>query len=634
MKKFLILILIIKFFVFSEEKRWERDKNGNIKIYPFSVPNELKNKWEEEWENEFWERANHIIRKTARKGNYGNTYFENEKRSYGWAMLSILGGYEEEGLKFLQEEDAQANTWNKHTKGIDFFPCFTLKHQMRKYFFFGDYLNPEYKKRMYEGAKIWTEKDPLYRPHHAFDPLIAAKGEENWTPLANNSWVDIRDTDNLKLMRDCAVYLFAEETQNEETKNIYKRKLEEFIFSVYKYGMGEWDSENYLGHSFVPLLCLYDFAKDLYVKKLAKYALDWMSISASIKYWRGACNGPTKRDYNHPYIFGGSLANIFWLYFGDTPFMKEDEFESDEIHVITSGYRPPSVSVEIARRKFKKPIEIISAKPPYHVWKLKEKVKPEYYEVTYITEKYQIGVLSRGTQNPDVNGFKILIKSEKDGVNFLLAGPIKDPFYICSPMYKEGLLKGESFIAPYHNSLIYITKDSDIPYIWAIPYNSNTVIDRNILFLNYEKLNFAFLPINLFIEGINDELTRKIHERRKWKNLKIVSSKIIDISKVYGFAMEISDREEDFESFRNRIIEKNKILFTKEGILFLNSNDKKIELRYDPEYKVYRDGKIFEIEQSKWVYFCDSDELKIKQEWGGKKIQVFTRNYIFHSEIN
>ncbi|MCS7180638.1 MAG: hypothetical protein NZ891_04725, partial [bacterium] len=370
MKKTLILIFLFSLTLFSE-KRWYKDANGDIRVIPIEVPEELKNKWEKEWEEEFWKRANHVIKKTARSGNFGNTFFENEKRAYGWAMLSILGGYEKEGIKFLEEEDAQANTWNKHTKGIDFYPCFTLKHQMRKYFFFGDYLTSNYKKRMYEGGKIWTEKDPFYRPHPFYKPEISAKGEENWTPEANNSWVDIRETDNLKLMRDCAIYLFAEETGNEETKNIYKEKLKEFILTMYKYGMGEWDSENYLGHSFTPLLSLYDFAKDKYVKKLAKCALDWISIASAIKYWRGGCNGPTKRDYNHPYIFGGSLSNIFWLYYGDTPFMKEDEFESDEIHVITSAYRVPPVSMEIARKDFKKPVEILSAKPPYHVWKLK-----------------------------------------------------------------------------------------------------------------------------------------------------------------------------------------------------------------------------------------------------------------------
>ena len=46
-------------------------------------------------------------------------------------MLSILGGFEADGLWFLQAEDAAAEKWNRHTLGIGFFPCFTLKVHLR-----------------------------------------------------------------------------------------------------------------------------------------------------------------------------------------------------------------------------------------------------------------------------------------------------------------------------------------------------------------------------------------------------------------------------------------------------------------------------------------------------------------------
>uniref|UniRef100_A0A7C4QKT9 Uncharacterized protein n=1 Tax=Schlesneria paludicola TaxID=360056 RepID=A0A7C4QKT9_9PLAN len=98
----------------------------------------------------------------------GQTYFENEKRAYGFLMAHVLAGDRLAAIRELQREDAQARQWHAHTGGIDFYACFTLKHQMRKYFLFGDQLDPAYKKRMFDGAKIWTERDPLRRPHPAF----------------------------------------------------------------------------------------------------------------------------------------------------------------------------------------------------------------------------------------------------------------------------------------------------------------------------------------------------------------------------------------------------------------------------------------------------------------------------------
>ena len=144
----------------------------------------------------------------------------------------------------MQHEDAQAREWHSLTSGIDYYACFTLKHQMRKYFLFGDKLAPACKQRMFEGARAWTEKDPLRRPHPAF-----VKAGEGWGPNVKNSWVDVRSTENLFLMRVTSVYLMAEETGNEETRKKYKETILKYAAALYRVGMGEWDSENYHGHS-------------------------------------------------------------------------------------------------------------------------------------------------------------------------------------------------------------------------------------------------------------------------------------------------------------------------------------------------------------------------------------------------
>jgi len=46
------------------------------------------------------------------------------------------------------------------TEGIDFYAGFTIKHQSRKYFHFGDLLAPEYRARMLRGEKKLDERRP------------------------------------------------------------------------------------------------------------------------------------------------------------------------------------------------------------------------------------------------------------------------------------------------------------------------------------------------------------------------------------------------------------------------------------------------------------------------------------------
>mgnify|MGYP003382115857 CR=1 FL=1 len=152
----------------------------------------FKNPISPEDEAEFQARARNVIERQGKlKVAAGNTYFENEKRTYGYLMAQVLAG-DPNAAQNLQVEDAQAKEWHSETEGIDFFACFTIKHQTRKYFYFGDLLDPAYRERMKRGAKAWTAKDPMLRPH----PVFKGPGG-GWGPDQKNSWVDVRSTENL-----------------------------------------------------------------------------------------------------------------------------------------------------------------------------------------------------------------------------------------------------------------------------------------------------------------------------------------------------------------------------------------------------------------------------------------------------
>lgn len=259
-------------------------------------------------------------------------------------MADLIANHDEaqtaEALAFLQQLDSQAT----ETLGIDLHSGFTLKGQIRKYFYFGDRLDPDYRQRMWQAMSEFTQNDPLTRKA---DP--PRKFWENSTDDCETP-VDCRNTDNLRAMRETSVYLMAEETGNESTRLIYKAHLQRYVSTLLDIGMGEWDSPVYHGHTTSAYLNLYDFAQDPDVKQLAKDALDWLFQAAALKYWRGDWNGPAKRFY------GDDAQRFFWLYFGDGPLPTE--FDLDWIHALTSQYTPPSETIAIAHRRFAKPIEL------------------------------------------------------------------------------------------------------------------------------------------------------------------------------------------------------------------------------------------------------------------------------------
>ncbi|MFM7477534.1 MAG: hypothetical protein ACKO2T_17970, partial [Microcystis aeruginosa] len=262
--KYLILAGIIALFTVGFNSLYSVSQNS-IASFPVAEVNpQYLNDWTPELEAEFQQRAKQVINHFANRESYGNLWGENEKRSYPMAMFDFLAGNRQKALDFLQQDDPQTQE-QSHTDYIDYYFSFTLKGQIRKYFLLGKYLDPVYRQRMYNAAKIWTETDPLQRPH----PIHGTgQGTGNdWSITRRGLWVDSRNTDNLRAMRETSVYLMAEETGNEATRQLYKSKIKRYVSALYNIGMGEWDSEVYHGHTFAPYLNLYDFAQDTEVKQ-------------------------------------------------------------------------------------------------------------------------------------------------------------------------------------------------------------------------------------------------------------------------------------------------------------------------------------------------------------------------------
>jgi hypothetical protein len=80
-------------------------------------------------------------------------------------MARTVAGDTGAGLVALSAKDANADDWNKITAGIDYYACFVIKHQPRNYFHFAPVLPASHIAQMKEGARLWTEVEPLGRPN-------------------------------------------------------------------------------------------------------------------------------------------------------------------------------------------------------------------------------------------------------------------------------------------------------------------------------------------------------------------------------------------------------------------------------------------------------------------------------------
>jgi hypothetical protein len=593
------------------------------------VAPQYQNQWTPELEAQFQARKAEIMSYYANSINYGNGYGENEKQSYPRAMFDFLAGNQQKAITFLQQEDPQAAN-HAHTDGIDYYYSFTLKGQIRKYFLFGQFLDPAYKQRMFNGAKKWTEEDPLTRPHP-----IYGRGDgsgRDWDIQRRGLWVDSRNTDNLRAMRETSVYLMAEETGNEATRQIYQQKIQRYVWALYHIGMGEWDSEVYHGHNFAPYLNLYDFAKDPEVKLLAKAALDWMSTAAAVKYYRGGWGGPVKRDYGSGNVaLGSSAARTFWLYFGDTPLSNPNP-ELDTLYLITSTYRPPLAVVALAQKKFSKPVEIFSSKPVYENWKPGYDTMPGYWETQFFGESYQMGSLAGSFPDGDVAPFKLLAYNSQRGVDYFVANT-------GGSWVQPGKKQGDQ-IGQYQNLLIWL-RPADQPFFFQLPQTAKMEIKNGVWFFKLEKTWLAIHPLNLNSYSsvqIDNERYRKAYPQE----LTLQATPLVN-KNYAGFILEVGEEKTkgSYQKFKFQVIKQSKINLSQinQGkVELIDSINKSLRFFYNQENllpMIYRNSKLYDWSKNWDLYkSMDKNNRLIALQWKQGKLRIEAGGYTFITEVN
>ncbi|MDP5016307.1 MAG: hypothetical protein NWQ43_03190 [Dolichospermum sp.] len=528
--------------------------------------------WNSQLETEFQQRSKSYL-KSFPSEDYGSNDWEYEKNSYPKAFIDFLKGNTNRAIAFLESEDKQPKL-HSHTLGIDLYSAFTLKNQIRKYFGFN--LTPSYKLRMYQAMKLATESDPLtrYFPTRKF-----------WSNSTDdcNTLVDCRNTDNLKIMRDIAVYLMAEETGNEFTRQIYKNQIYQKVKSLYQTGKGEWDSETYLGHEISGYLNLYDYSKDPEAKQMAKAALDWLTVTGAVKYWRGGFGGPSKRDYGKgDCVWCSNTSQYLGLYFGGSPVSHKSK-NPDLVNLIVSTYRPPAEAVAIALKQFNFPLELINSKPTYLNWK--EDKPPQFHETLYFTQTYQLGTLLEGTAG-DWSGFKLLTYNSTQGIDYFIPRS-----------------SGKNSIAQYENLAIWL---GESPVKFTIPKSAKLEIDRGWLFIQLEKTNLAIALVNANFG--------------KYENGTLVT---VPTKKLTGFSLEVG--EGNYNNFKLKTILNSKLKINNNTAEYISIN-KRVKLEYTGNIpKVWRNGLLIDWKLYNDIYRVSYDNLiksPIYQGYKSGKLEV------------
>ncbi|HEX8912744.1 MAG TPA: hypothetical protein VF796_10330 [Humisphaera sp.] len=600
----------------------------------------MNNPWPAEWEAEFNARAAAAAKFWAGQKPRGGTYGENEKNFYPTAMWAVLTGNATTGLKALQENDVEAKSHN-YTNGVDFYWCFTLKGQTRKYFYFGDQLDPAYRARMKDGAAKWLATDPRKTEHPVYGKGSGAA--EGWGPEVKGRRVDNRNTDNLRAMRNTAMYLFAEEVGNEPMRLTMKKALLDYAHTLYNVGMSEWDSPNYHAHTLAPYHNLYDFAKDPQVKAVAKATLDWLYAAAAVKYRSGGFGAPNARDYGGNAAMAANVTKPLFLYFGDAPPAKESD--RDDLYHITSGYRPPAAVVELARKNLKEPVEFFATKPAYVNWEPGQPSAPAYWETQYLTRTFQIGTcVATDTGGPwNVNAFKQLAGSDARGCDYFVAN--------------TGTTVGHSFKHPgdqvgqYRNLVVWLRPAAQTkPLAFQFPASAKVEEAEGVTFYRLEKTWLAVRPINLTKPApvAIKELTASGEGKKK--DATAAAKEYADYAFArasaatpgyHGFALEAGDDQThgSYDAFKQAVLTKGKLDVSQlaKGTVTLTSPlGHALTVTHNAENErptVARDGKPVEWDKVQAVWQPTSGPAVIAEERMSGRLRVEANGRVFEGTL-
>ena len=437
----------------------------------------------------------------------------------------------------------------------------------------------------------------------------------SWDPKTRGGWVDWRNTDNLRSMREVSVYLFAEETGNELVRKVYRERIRRTARAFHSIGNGEWDSPAYLGLTITGYMALYDFARDREVRLLAKGILDYLATTAAVKYFHGGASGPNTRDYGTWASGNGGGASRFWSTWLPDPNWPVPANLADM--AFFSAYRPPAAAVALANSDAPLPWELLASHPTYSNWLPGGDAAPAFHETQYRSRDFQMGSQVEGGTG-DGCGCKIVLAHPKRGCDYVLA---------TTNAKGNPCVGGNDRIAQCRNALIWLSgsrKDAAGAWqgaAWRILMPGDAKIEREgpVVFLRFERCWAALHPIRCTVGEPAPSLIDAYRGKRSAKPADsggaadqpdseyTVLPAAGAAAPLTGLAIELADglHFADFTAFRAAVLAKSKLQARDDGADFAAASGARVAMTWDGQSRlprVERDGKPHSWEQHRAIW--------------------------------
>ena len=526
------------------------DSAGLIRANAPKVPSALENPpWPEDLESAFWARANAAMGKFQNHRTV-NTSGEQEKYAYPAVMYAYMAGFTSEAVAALQSEDVDQadHAW---TLGIDYYWAFTLKGQMRKYFFYGASLDEVYRQRMEDAAAIWTAEDPrvsleLVHSLNSSDAFVRQYALSLLVSL-KEAYEAEYEIDGPDLGGDYEAWLNWWQPIAEQGWQHYEdieRRFNPFPHPHWGIGTGPvgatWDPQirgmradarntdnlRAMRETSVYLMAEAsgnEMVRRLYKDKIMRHVRDMYHVGLgewdSENYMHH-----TMGPYHNLYDFaedpevvalakaaldflytsgalkylngvyggptkrtGGGIHRFLELAFGTSPNPLEHHYDEDTQFAATSAYRLPLAVLALARREFE-PVEILGTKPTYSHWLPGAAEQPETWETLYFGESYSLGTANARISPGDVRAWHLLARDPVQGAVSMLANSGTNP---------SRSMRSDDQIGHAGNLALWLRPGDSRAFSFLFPAGAGREIQDGVWFVEMAETWLAIRPIGL-----------------------------------------------------------------------------------------------------------------------------------------
>ncbi len=450
-----------------------------------------------------------------------------------------------------------------------------------------------------------------------------------WNPSVRGMKADARNTDNLRGMREGAIYLFAERSGNELLRKLYKDRIRRTALGFWEVGNGEWDSDGYHPHTICAYMNLYAFARDPEVRAMSKAVLDFLFTAGSVKYYRGAWTGPNKRDYGN-FQPMRAVSELLWLYYGDTP-LSPGKHIADNVWPIVSGYRPPAALVAFAKKEFEKPLEMFNSHPTYSNWLPGQAERPNAFETMYYGNQFTLGTLGKGSRG-DVSGFRLATFDSKKGAAIAVGAT--------GATKRLHTGSGQDRIGQYRNLVLLLApgqvtrkgKTNPNKAHFSVPPGGQVEQAGPVTFIKTESVWAALLPVGgtPFKQG-----SARIGKGGKTTNIGMLSTESTE-AEAFGYALEVGEKEThgSYEQFKQAVTSKASISLHSQGATLTSSDGRTLKVTRAGAGlpQVERDGTPHDWAKHQDVYHSvDSNALNLPRN--KRVLEVTAGGHSFRGEL-